>query len=674
MIALLLVASGAVYSVYSAREKTQRKALQEIAPQPISPAEADSSMPTNTENDAKVLLHNPEPEREAKHYLQVAAASLGFAIGGLVYAPLTLGAACCLVYMTIPFWKNAYASLMEEKRINMAVLDSVVLPSYVLFHFYIAGSLAHLLYFYSRKVLVKTEDHTRQNLINVFGEQPRSVWILKDSVEIEIPFEELDNNCLVIVRTGETIPIDGIIEQGIASIDQHILTGESQPVEKTTGDDVFASTVILSGSLHIKVSKTGRATVAAQIGEILLKTADFKSSIQSSGERLADSSAVPTLLLGAVALSTVGASGAIAILNASFGYSVRVFAPISLLNYLNIASHNGILVKDGRSLDLLTKVDTVVFDKTGTLTLEQPHVGGVYLCNGFSEKTLLQAAAAAEYKQTHPIARAILAEAEARELALEEIQNAKYEVGYGIKVQLSSEQLIRVGSIRFMQLEGIDIPKQIHAAIQSAHEEGHSLVLVAINEQLAGVIELHATIRPEIKKVIQDLHALGLSICIISGDNEKPTKNLAQKLGIDSYFAEALPEDKAKHIEALQAEGKQVCFIGDGINDSIALKKANVSISMRGASSIATDTAQVVLMDKTLEKIPDLFKVAKELEQNMKRGFALTIIPGAICVGGVFFLGFGVLSSILLFNLGLIAGVSNSMQPVTQKFLNRKLL
>ncbi len=668
MIGILLVAAGAMYSVFSARQKTQKKALQKTAPQAMSRAQADSSnLPANTENDAKVLLHNPEPEREANHYLQVAAASLGIALGSLVYAPLILGAACCLVYMTIPFWKNAYTSVMEEKRINMAVLDSVVLPSYVLFHFYIAGSLAHFLYFYSRKVLVKTEDHTRQNLINVFGEHPRSVWILKNGVEIEMPFEALDNNCLVIVRTGETIPIDGVIEQGIASIDQHILTGESQPVEKTTGDEVFASTVILSGSIHIKVSKTGRATVAAQIGEILLKTADFKSSIQSSGERLADSSAVPTLLLGAVALPIVGSSGAIALLNASFGYSVRVFAPISILNYLDMASHHGILVKDGRSLDLLTKVDTVVFDKTGTLTLEQPHVGGVHLCNGFSEETLLQAAAAAEHKQTHPIARAILTEAKARELALDEIQNAKYEVGYGIQVQFSSGQLIRVGSIRFMQLEAINVPEQIHTAIQSAHEEGHSLVLVAIDEQLAGAIELHATIRPEVKEVIQDLHALGLSICIISGDHEKPTKNLAQKLGIDSYFAEALPKDKAKHIEALQAEGKQVCFVGDGINDSIALKKANVSISMRGASSIATDTAQVVLMDKSLKKLADLFKISKELEQNLKKGFVLTIIPGAICVGGVFFLGFGVLSSILLFNLGLIAGVSNSMLPVRQK-------
>jgi heavy metal translocating P-type ATPase len=657
MIGLLLVTAGAVYSVFSVRQKTQTKALQKTAPQQVA----------NTENDAKVLLHNPEPEREANHYLQVAATSLGFAIGSLVYAPLTLGAVCCLVYMTIPFWKDAYASLMEKKRINMSVLDSVVLPSYVLFHFYIAGSLAHFLYYYSRKVLVKTEDHTRQNLINVFGEHPRTVWILKDGVEIEIPFKELDNHCLVIVRTGEAIPVDGIIEQGIASIDQHILTGESQPVEKTTGNEVFASTVILSGSLHIKVSKTGRATVAAQIGEILLKTADFKSSIQSSGERLADRSAVPTLLLGAVAVPTVGGSGAIAVLNASFGHTVRIFAPISILNYLDIASHNGILIKDGRSLNLLTKVDTVVFDKTGTLTLEQPHVGGVHLCNGFSEETLLQAAATAEYKQTHPIARAILAEAEARELALDEIQNAKYEVGYGIKVHISSGQLIRVGSMRFMQLEDINVPEQIYAAIQLAHEEGHSLVLVAIDEQLAGAIELHATIRPEITKIIQDLHALGLSICILSGDHEKPTKNLAQKLGIDSYFAEALPEDKAKHIETLQAEGKQVCFVGDGINDSIALKKANVSISMRGASSIATDTAQVVLMDKTLKKLTDLFKIAKELERNLKKGFVLTIIPGAICVGGVFFLGFGVLSSILLFNLGLIAGVSNSMLPVMQK-------
>ncbi|MCI5149802.1 MAG: HAD family hydrolase, partial [Candidatus Electrothrix sp. MAN1_4] len=363
----------------------------------------------------------------------------------------------------------------------------------------------------------------------------------------------------------------------------------------------------------------------------------------------------------------VGGSGAVAVLNSSFGYSVRIFAPISILNYLDTASRNGILVKDGRSLDLLTKVDTVVFDKTGTLTLEQPHVGDIHLCDGFSEEKLLQAASTAEYRQTHPVARAILAEAEARKLKPDEAGIAKYEMGYGIRVKLSSGDLISVGSALFMQKENIYVPEQIHIAIQSAHEEGHSPVLVAVDGKLAGMIELHTTIRPEAGKIIRDLHALGLSICIISGDHEKPTKNLAKKLGIDSYFSQALPEDKAKIIGALQAEGKKVCFVGDGINDSIALKKADVSVSMRGASSIAVDTAQVILMDKTIGKLVDLFRISKELERNVKRGFALTIIPGGLCVFGVFFLGFGILSSILLFNAGMAAGVFNSMLPALRK-------
>ena len=655
MIGPLILAAGAIYSIVIAR----RDSLQKSSSQQIILHDDADNLPADPKN---ILSY--DPEHEANHYFHISIVSLGFAVGGLVYTPLMLGAVCCLVYMTIPFWRDAYSSIIEEKRINMSVLDSIVLPSYVLFHFYIAGSLAHFLYFYSRKVLAKTEDNTRQNLISVFGEHPRNVWILQDDVEIEIPFEKLDTDCLVIVHTGETVPVDGTIEQGFASIDQHILTGESQPVEKSIGDEVFASTVILSGNLHIKVTKTGRETVVSQIGEILLKTADFKSSIQSSGEQLADSSAILTLLIGAVALSTVGSSGAIAILNSSFGYSVRIFAPISILNYLDIASNHGILVKDGRSLDLLTKIDTVVFDKTGTLTLEQPHVGNVHLCNGFTEDELLQVAATAEYKQSHPIAKAILTEAKTRGLILNKVQDAKYEIGYGIKVHLSSGQLIHVGSLNFIRSESIKISESINIAIHSAHDEGHSLVLVAVDNKLAGIIELHATIRPEINQLIKDLRALNLSICIISGDHEKPTKNLAKKLGIDSYFAEALPKDKAKYIETLQSEGKQVCFVGDGINDSIALKKANVSVSIRGASNIATDTAQIILMDKTLNKLTDLFKIANELEYNLKKGFIMTIVPGAICVGGVFFLGFGVLSSIVLFNLGLIAGTSNAMLPV----------
>ena len=288
-------------------------------------------------------------------------------------------------------------------------------------------------------------------------------------------------------------------------------------------------------------------------------------------------------------------------------------------------------------------------------------------------------AAAAEYKQTHPIARAIQQEALNRELTLPNIEEAAYEIGYGLKVIIDLSTLrqaqgttsaghcnqeVLVGSKRFMEISEITIPPAIYAAQQECNEQGNSLIYVALDGQLAGAIELHATIRPEAKQIISQLHQQGFGVYIISGDQEKLTKTLAEELGIDHYFAESLPENKATLIEQLQAEGKAICFVGDGINDSIALKTANVSISLRGASTIATDTAQIIFMDGSLKSLGQLFAIASELDSNMKGNLWATIIPSVVTIGGAFFLHFGVLSAIWLYNVGLLAGVANAMRPM----------
>ena len=308
------------------------------------------------------------------------------------------------------------------------------------------------------------------------------------------------------------------------------------------------------------------------------------------------------------------------------------------------------------------KVDIVVFDKTGTLTQEMPHVGRLFTCQGIDEPQLLTYAAAAEHRQTHPIARAILQEAETRGLSVPAVSEAAYEIGYGIKVTLD-EKLIRVGSHRFMAMEAITIPEEIESIQQTAHEEGHSLVYVAINEQLAGAIELVPTVRPEAKRIVDYLRQAGLEMAIISGDHERPTRALATYLDIDRYFAETLPENKADLISQLQKEGKTVCFVGDGINDSIALKKANVSISLGGASTIATDTAQIILMDQTLNELETLFELSQEFEHNMHINLMTTVVPGLIIIGGAFaeLIGYG--SSIGISTVGSVVSVTNVMWP-----------
>ncbi|MEM7538442.1 MAG: HAD-IC family P-type ATPase [Chloroflexota bacterium] len=314
-------------------------------------------------------------------------------------------------------------------------------------------------------------------------------------------------------------------------------------------------------------------------------------------------------------------------------------------------------------MELLSEVDTVVFDKTGTLTLDEPHVGHIHACADLDEDTVLMFVAAAETRQTHPIARAILTEASQRRLQLPTIQDADYEIGYGLKVQ-TGDKMVWVGSKRFMTISDIEIPSEISPIESQCDTDGHSLVYAAINGHLVGVIELRPTIRPEAKQIVQSLQARKMHMYIISGDREGPTKKLAQELNIPHYFAETLPENKASLIEELQNQGKAVCFVGDGINDSIALKQANVSVSLQGASTIATDTAQIILMDGSLKQLNALFQLANVANKNMQRNLMTTFIPGLICIGGVFFLHFGILYAIAFYNIGLVTGVINALWPM----------
>jgi heavy metal translocating P-type ATPase len=602
-------------------------------------------------------------EQEINNYLTVSSTALVLTtLGALVYSPLTLISIPLLIYGSGYLLKRAYHVVIKEHRISTHLVDSIALSGFMVTGHFFATALLYTFYYSSRKLLRKTEDHSRKHLVNIFGKQPRFVWILSDGIELEIPFNQLKINDIVMIHAGETIPIDGVIHSGVAHIDQRALTGEFQPVEKGVGETVFAGTVILEGQIQIQVEKTGQETVVAHIGKMLDKTADFKASMQSYGERIIDKGALPTLAISAVTLPLLGVNSALATLNAGFGYHMRITAPLSMLNFLTIASKNGILIKDGRSLELLHQVDTVVFDKTGTLTEEQPHVGKIHCYGDIEENELLIYAATAEYKQTHPIALAILAELKQRNLNIVPVTQAKYEMGYGIIVSIETK-MIRVGSLRFMEMEGISIPSEMNILQEETYEQGHSLVFIALNDQLLGAIELYPTIRSEAKQIVAQLKQRGLSLYIISGDHEQPTRQLAQQLGIENYFAETLPEDKANLIAQLQQEGKVVCFVGDGINDSIALKKSQVSISLRGASTVATDTASIILMDSHLNQLSHLFEIAESFNANMKNNLHLSIIPGFICLGGVFFLHFGIVTTILLYDASLLVGVWNAMLP-----------
>ena len=338
---------------------------------------------------------------------------------------------------------------------------------------------------------------------------------------------------------------------------------------------------------------------------------------------------------------------------------MRALGPISLLNFLRRGAEDRIMIRDGRALEALKDVNTVVFDKTGTLSEKVPTVVRVHVVGDHGEDAVLALAAATEVRQTHPIALAIQREAQARRLTLPPVEDSSYEIGLGISVLVDGTR-IRVGSARYLARHAIEIPARLRACDEDSAVAGHSLAFVAAGGSVIGAIELAPTLRPEIKPIVAALQARGLAVFILSGDREGPTRRLAEELGADAYFFGTLPHQKALLVDEWQAAGRSVCFVGDGINDSIALKKAHVSVSMAGASAIASDTAQILFMDASLEKMMPLFKLADELAVNMKRNLDLLLAPSPILLFGIWFLGFRYGVTMFLITISSVAGLANA--------------
>ncbi|HCS92685.1 MAG TPA: hypothetical protein DIW77_22280 [Chromatiaceae bacterium] len=606
-------------------------------------------------------------EERAKN-LRLAYSTLLLAVS-IVSLPLAFWprALVCLpmaAYLVRGEFVLAFRTLLQQRRLSLALLNAFYQTVLWLGGYYVLGAGLFVLNTLGGKISSIAEDRSQKGLADAFGQHPQTVWVAVDGAELEIAFEHLKIGDTVVVHAGEMIPIDGKIIQGNASVDQHRLTGEAQPADKGIGDQVLASTLVLAGLLHIHADRTGAETVAAKIGELLNNTASYQLAVTTRAEQFADSSVLPTFLVAGFAGLTVGYQAMVAIASTMLGISLRISGPIALLNYLNRAARAGILIKDGRSLELLNSIDTVVFDKSGTLTLDEQQVVGIDAFGNRGEDDLLTLAAAVEQRQSHPVARAILAHAASRELWLPSISEPQCELGFGIQARVQGE-LVQLGSERFMLQSGVALPPEALARQREARDQGRAMVMLAVDGRLAGAIELEARLRPEAAEVLAALRRRGLKPYIISGDQEAPTRRLAQTLEVADYHADTLPADKAALIEQLQHQGRSVCFVGDGINDSIALKKANVSVSLTGATRIATDTAQIVLIDGTLRQLPALFELAEGLERNFARGLSIATLPVFAIWGGVLFLHLGVLGAAVLFELSLWAGIGNALRPVT---------
>lgn len=606
-----------------------------------------------------------QQQLESKKTMRLSLGAIGSALLATSYPIFTPITIVAVFYLLREPFKLVWKDFKNGHYLSLYLIGLIMILGMLATGHLILATVAGFMEGFFARIINQLEDSSQERLVNVFSAHPEQVWVIKDDVEIQVDFHDLQIGDHIRVNAGEVIPVDGKIVKGLGQVDQHILTGESQPANKESGDEVFASTLLLSGRLTVEVTIMGKDTIASKISQTLNETKSYKDTVILRGRKIADQFIPVKLGLAAATVPLLGPNAGIAIMWADLGGGLGISGSMSVMTYLQILAQQQILIKDGRVFESLQSVDTVIFDKTGTLTQEEPTLGKLHATNDFTEREVLRLAAAAEFRQPHPIARAILARAEEEGLDLPILEESSYEVGYGIKVTIEG-RMIRVGSSRFLQREGIELPKSIMPIQQQAETVSHSLIYVGIDDQLAGILEMQPTIRPEAKEMIQALKQRGLDIYIISGDHQSPTRHMAKELGIDHYFAEILPEHKANLVQQLRDEGRFVCFVGDGINDAIALKTAQVSISLKGASTAATDTAQIIFMDGTLKNLLPLFEMVDEFEGTMQRNKVVAFAPGILTISGVFFLHFGIATSMLILYSSIFGELLNIFWPLAK--------
>jgi Cu2+-exporting ATPase len=615
--------------------------------------------------------------KELHHYQKMTGVTMGTAALRMLHPSptFTLINIATYTYTMFPFYREVEGAI-KQRLIKEGKVDSYLLMGLgnllllSLNRYFTAAfgmGLAYISDGISAKAKETAQKHLTDNLFDKLFDPNQKVWIIKDEVELEITLEQVQQGDIIVIKAGETIAVDGEVVDGMASVDQHAFTGESYPVEKGEGEQVFASTLMLTGKLQVRVEKSGRETSIGKLSDILTHALQAKTDIQLRGEQWAEAANLPFLVLAGFGWIAFGPVGAAVILSGNTVQGMRIQAPLATINYQALASHQHILIKQGQRLEQISSIDTLLFDKTGTLTDGKLNVSSLHVVQpDYQETDILFYAALAEHQLTHPIAKAIMQHATQAGLNVENLDDIEYRLGYGIVVQFDN-RTIHVGSARFLAVEGITLPDAVIHLQTEIHTQGHSLVMVAIDRAVAGLIELQATLRPEVQTVFNKLRQQGIKhISIVSGDHVAPTQKLAECLGADSFFAEVLPEDKAGIVQQFQTKGHTVCFIGDGVNDTIAMQQADLSISLRGATTLATDVADIILTDPYLTRLCDLLELSRQLEVNLKRGLGFCYTGMGIVVLGTFFSHIDILVAMGVHFVLSSGAIGNSMLPLLE--------
>ena len=497
--------------------------------------------------------------------------------------------------------------------------------------------------------------------------QPKSAKVLRDGEEIDVPIEDLVVGDVVVVRPGERIPVDGVVLEGSSSVDESMLTGESVPIRKEGGSEVFGATINSTGSFTFTTTKVGRDTMLAQIVRLVEEAQGSKAPIQRLADLIA-SYFVPVVIAVAAGVFVVwlviGPSPsyvpailtAVAVLIIACPCAMGLATPTAIMVGTGKGAEAGILIRGGGALEIAHKLQVVVLDKTGTLTIGRPTVTDVIALRG-SEDDLLRLAASAERGSEHPLGEAIVSTAKSRGLDLEDISEFQAIPGFGIDARVNGSRLL-LGNLALMEQENLEFDGLEARAVELAGQ-GKTPMFVAADGEVSGIIAVADALRPESEAAVRAMRAQGLEVVMLTGDNRRTAEAIAAQVGIDHVVAEVLPGDKADRVKALQDKGRTVAMVGDGINDAPALVQADIGIAIGTGTDVAMEAADITLIGGDLRNIPTAIALSKAtmrtIKQNLFWAFAYNVALIPIAAG-------------VLYPIFAGSGVPEALQPVLGEF------
>ena len=541
-----------------------------------------------------------------------------------------------------PVFMLAVGNILRDFDLTAGVMVSVAMIAALVVGEYGAMALVAFMMVIGEALEDFTREKADQALKELNELVPAMVTLRMDGVDTEVPISQVRKRDIVLVRPGGRVPVDGVIVEGDASVDQSSITGESMPIDKGVGGNVFAGTIVSSGAISIEVEAVCETTNLGKMIHLVEEAQSTQAPVQRIANRYAQFFAPVSIMIAGITWLVTGEPlRGVTMLVAICPCALVLATPTAVVAAIGNTARNGVLVKHGTAMEQVGKVDIVAFDKTGTVTFGEPVVTGVFPLNGYTEDDLLRVTASAERSSEHPLARAIIKEAYAREIELSTPENFEAIAGHGISASVDGKA-VSIGE-KMLGQKKIQLNGDESGVIESSKAEGYTVIPVAVDGTVAGYINVADTVRPESKKAIDDLRKLGISrTLLITGDSETVGEKVGAELGVTETYTEVLPERKLEIIRELQAEGHKVAYIGDGVNDAPALAAADVGIAMGSiGTAVAMETADVVLLTDEIGQVPYLIELSQATMANIKTNIAvsMTIVLGTVAVSALGMIG-----------------------------------